>query len=89
VAVSKRYYHQWQAVSGPECDGKTKHWTEVTLTVDDLASMIGCAPGSTIISVRVDRDGHITLTIDEHQETPCLTGSSGRQDGQRPGSPPT
>lgn len=89
MAFSKRTAHQRQVINGPECDAKTLHWTEVILTVNALAAMVGCAPGSALISVSVGRDESVTLTFDEHQEPPCLPASSGRRNGQRPGSPPT
>jgi hypothetical protein len=89
MAIDKRYVHQWQQLGGPACDDRTKHWTEVSMTVDDLAAMIGCASGSVLISLHIDRSGQLlTLTFDEHQEPPCSPVSSKRPSGQQPGSPP-
>lgn len=90
MAFSKRMVHQRQVINGPECDARTRHWTEVSMSVDDLAAMVGCAPGSALISVRIDRPGQLlTLTFDEHQEPTCLPRYSGRPGARLPGSPPT
>lgn len=87
--VSKRYVHQWQQLGGPECDGKTRHWTEVSLTLPDLMELIGCDPGSHLISLLIDRSGfNLTLTVDEHQEKPCLEQPYERSSGASPGPLP-
>lgn len=68
--MDKRYVHQWQPASGPECDRRTRHWTEVWLTTDELLGMLGCASGSSLISRTVRDDGSMILTVDEHLEVP-------------------
>lgn len=70
--MDKRYVHQWQQLGRDECDdGKTRHWTEIRLTADELLGMLGCASGSTLVSLHIDRDGFsLTITADEHLEAP-------------------
>lgn len=75
--MEKRYVHQW-AQAGVSCDDKTRHWTEVRLTVEDLMGMIGCDPKSSLVSLHIDRDGfHMTITADEHQENHCPLADAG------------
>ena len=75
--MDRRYVHQRHQI-GRGCDGKTKHWTEITIDAGDLLGMLGCASGARIISVRIDRSGTVVLTADEHLEVPpCPLASSG------------
>jgi hypothetical protein len=68
--MKKRSVHQWQQI-GQDCDDKTRHWAEIMLTADELLGMLGCASGSTLVSLHIDRDGaSLTITADEHQEAP-------------------
>jgi hypothetical protein len=68
--LDKRYVHQWQQ-AGADCDDKTRHWTEIRLMADELLVMLGCAKGSSLIGLHIDRDGFsLTITADEHQEAP-------------------
>jgi len=72
MPVEKRYVHQWMQIGRATCDdGKTRHWTEIKLTSDELLGMLGCASGSSLVSLLIDRDGlSLTITADEHTEAP-------------------
>ena len=66
----RRSVHQWQQI-GFYCDDKTRHWTEIVVPVEELMVMLGCASGSTLVSLHMDRDGtNLTITADEHLEAP-------------------
>lgn len=82
--MEKRYVHQWQQLGVPGCeDGRTRHWTEIRLTADELLGMLGCASGSTLVGLHIDRDGFsLTITADEHTEAPLCPLSP----DDRPGS---
>lgn len=93
--MEKRYVHQWMQTGVPGCDdGKTRHWTEIRLTADELLGMLGCASGSTLVGLHIDRDGFsLTITADEHTEAPSCPlspdahpGSDGSR--QEPASEP-
>lgn len=75
--MDKRRVHQWSQIGGPVCDGHVKHWTEIRATVDEILVMLGCQPGSRLISLHIDRDGsRLTITADEPTEAQCPVSES-------------
>jgi hypothetical protein len=68
--MDTRYVHQRHHHHGQGCDGKTRHWTEISIDAGELLVMLGCASGARLISVRIDRSGTVVLTADEHLEVP-------------------
>ncbi len=82
--IRKRYVGQWHPVAGDH-DEKCKTWTEVTLTVEDLAVMVGCASDSLLIGFFVDIGSNITMTFNERREPECSTRSYPESPGQQPG----
>lgn len=85
--MEKKYVHQWYPHTGPECDSRTRHWTEIRMTTDELLGMLGCASGSVLISRTTYADGSVILTVDEHLEVPpCpLAGDGGSRSGPATG----
>lgn len=82
--MDRRYVHQWQQPGRDGCeDSKTRHWTEIRLSSDELLGMLGCASGSALVSVHIDRDGiGLTITADEHTEAPnCPLSPADRPGG--------
>jgi len=83
--MEKRHVQQWRHTTAL-ADGKERTWTEIRMPAEELLVMLGCASGSNLIGLHIDRDGLVTITADEHLEQTCLTGSYPPLPGLPPGS---